>query len=366
MNRGNRMGKGGQMGIMQRCKSCGVPRGAAKNHRWLSNGTIVFAHDRSHRMVFLESDNLDGLFSNLEKMLELPIEPLVIEAKGKATRDFLHFLVRRRTGWVVYLLSYLPVRKFITDMSRVMGYGKVDLREVSPRFKRAERMTLRVSDTYSLPLICGDFKGAADLVERRTSSVDYLMEKDGSYLITAFRTSDELVPQEESPVKYESRPGDIEWDRCHVCGTPLAVGEFDWDLERGIITDPLSGRRMAIYGPAGVDRVFYDLERELGRPVDELVIEAQRRHAHTFLGKKESVQGYSSLRKMLAVRGMGNLVNMEGGREGLELRIENPCLTPILVGMLCAAYEIATDRRIEPIWEKTPDGDLLLQLSPAE
>lgn len=354
------------MGIMKRCKSCGVPQGAAKNHRWLSNGTIVFAREPSHRMVFLESDNLDGLFSNLEKMVELPIEPLVIEGKSKATRDFLQFLVKRHTGWIVYLMSYLPMRKLITNMSRVMGYGNVDLRDVSPRFKRAERMTMRVSHIYSLPLFCGDFKGAADLVEKRTFSVDYVMEKDGYYLVTAFRTSDELAPQEESPVKYTSKPGDIEWERCPACGAPLAVSEFDWDLENGIITDPLSGRRMAIYGPAGVERVFYDLEKELGRPVDELVIEAQRRHAHTFLGKRESLQGYSSLRKMLAVRGMGNLVNMEKGREGLELRIENPCLTPILVGTLCAAYEIATDGRIVPTWEKTPDGDLLLQLAPAD
>lgn len=350
------------MGITTRCRSCGVPRGVTGNHEWLPNGTIVFTRNRAHRMVLLESDNLDGLFTNLEKMLERPIEEMIIEDKSRATRDFLQFLVKGRTGLITYLLSYFPARKLITDLCKVMGYGKVDLKEVSPRFRRAERMTMRASDVYSLPLLCGDFKGSAELVERGTSSVDYLLESGGSYRVTAFRVSDEIPGPPTNPIAYSDKPGDIEWERCPSCSVPMEVAKFGWDLNRGTITDPGSGRRLAIYGPAGLDMIFAGLEEQTGHPVDEVVIEAQKRHALTFLKPGEVTPDMSAIRRMMAVRGMGNLAEMEMSRSGVEFRIENPCLVPILIGVLEAAFEVATGREARATWEKTPEGDLLLQL----
>ncbi len=352
------------MGVTSRCRICGVPRGVTRNHEWMPNGTIAFTRNRSHRMVMLESDNLDGLFANLETLLEKPIEETVIECKSQATRDFLQFLVKGRAGAITYLISYFPARKLITDLCKVMGYGRVDLREVSPRFRRAERMTMRVSDVYSLPLLCGDFKGSAELVERGTSSVDYLLESGGSYRVTAFRVSDELPGPPANPVLYTDKPGDIEWDRCPSCSVPMEVARFNWNLDRGVITDQASGRRLAIYGPAGLDMIFAGLEREAGHPLDDLIIEAQRRHALTMLRPEEAVPEASFVRRLMAVRGLGNLVGMEAGKAGVEMRIENPCLVPILIGVLKAAFEIATGVEAAATWETTPGGDLLLQLTP--
>jgi hypothetical protein len=352
------------MGITSRCRTCGVPRGVTRNHEWLPNGTIIFTRNRSHRMVLLESDNLDGLFANLEKLLEKPIEETVIECKSQATRDFLQFLVKGRAGIATYLVSYFPARKLIIDLCKVMGYGKVDLREVSPRFRRAERMTMRLNDVYSLPLFCGDFKGSAELVERGTSSVDYLLESGGSYRVTAFRISEETPGPPANPVTYTDKPGDIEWDRCPSCSVPMEVARLGWDLDRGVITDPVSGRRLAIYGPAGLDMVFAGLEKEMGHPVDDLIIEAQRRHALTLIKPEEVAPEVAAIRRMLAVRGLGNLAGMEAHKSGAEMRIENPCLVPILIGVLQAAFEIATGMEATATWETTPDGDLLLQLTP--
>ena len=350
------------MGLTTRCRKCGVPVGVSRNLEWLSNGTIAFKLKRSHRIVLLESDNLDGLFANLEKMVERPLEEVIVDSKARATRDFLRFALNRRTGWAVYLLSYLPVRKFVADLCRVMGYGRIDLHDISPRFRRATRMTMRASNIYSLPLLCGDFKGAAEMIEGKKSAVDYVLEDRGNYIMTVYNEGEELPPREEDLIVYSDKPGDIEWKRCPGCGVPLVVGQFLWNLTDGVITNTASGRRMAIYGPSGVDLVFQELERELERPVDGLAVEAQRLFAHTFLDKRESIYGYHSFRDLLAVRGLGNLVGYAAGQDGLELRIENPCLKPFLIGLVQAGYEVATGRAAEAAWETTPGGDLLLRL----
>jgi hypothetical protein len=351
------------MRIVTRCRSCGVPQGVSRNHKWRDNGTIVFARDPSHRMVLLESDNLDGIFEALEALVERPIEKQIIEGKAKATRDFLKFLVKGKSGRLAYVMSYVPVRNFIADLSKVMGYGRVELREVSPRFRRAERMTLRVRDIYSLPLVCGDFKGASEAVEGGISQVDYLLEKDGSYQITSYRVSYDAPPEEGFPIHYADKPGEIGWERCPSCGVPREVGALTWDLERGIINDPATGRRMALFGPMGIELVFMELEQELGRPVDDLLIEAQRRHALTFLKSEEVMEGLGKPRKILGMRGLGYLEDLEAGREEARLRIANPCLTPLLIGFLEAAFEAALERKPRTSWETEPDGDLLLKMT---
>jgi len=350
------------MKVIARCRSCGVPLGVSRNHKWRDNGTIVFARDPSHRMVLLETENLDGIFQTLEKMMDRPIEKQVIRGKAAATRQFLKLLVGWRRGWLTYLISYRPAREFIADLSKVMGYGSVELMEVSPRFRRAERMTLRVRDVYSLPLVCGDFKGAAETVEGGTSEVDYLLEKDGSYRITAYRVSEEPPPSEEDLVHYPDKPGDIGWERCNACGVPVEVASLKWELEKGTITDGATGRRMAVFGPAGIERVFLELEREIGRPVDDLVIEAQRRHALTFLESEEVMEGLAKLRKILGLRGLGYLEDLEASREKVSLRIANTCLKPLIIGFLEAAFEAALQRKPQTSWETTPDGDLLIEM----
>ncbi len=328
----------------------------------MDNGTIVFSRDPTHRMVLLESENLDGIFELLEELVERPIEKQVIEGKSMATREFLKPLARWRGGWLAYLMSYRPAREYIADLSRVMGYGSVELLEVSPRFRRAERMTLRVRDVYSLPLVCGDFKGAAETVEGGTSRVDYLLEKDGSYRITAYRVSEEPPPSAENPIIYANRPGDIGWVRCRSCGVPEEVAGLKWDLRRGVIADGATGRRMAIFGPAGIERVFMELEREMGRPVDRLVEEAQRRHALTFLESGEVLESVGRLRKVLGMRGLGYLEDLEATSGAVSLRIANPCLRPLLIGFLEAAFEVALRRRPRLSWETAPDGDLILEM----
>lgn len=345
-----------------RCRSCGVPLGVSRNNKWWDNGTIVFARDPSHRMVLLETENFDGIFSTLEKMLSRPIEKMVIRGKAAATREFLDLLVGWRRGWLRHLLSYRPARQFVADLSTVMGYGSVELKEVSPRFRRAERMTLRVRDAYSLPLVCGDFKGAAEAVERGTSEVDYLLESEGFYCITAYRVSEMSPPAERSIVHYPDKPGDIGWERCRSCGVPLEVASLRWDLKRGLITDEATGRRLAIFGPAGIERVFLELKLEMGRPVDDLVIEAQRRNAITFLQREEVMEGLGRLRRSLGMRGLGYLEDLEAKREMVSMRIANPCLRPLIIGFLEATFEAALQRRPRTSWETAPDGDLFLEM----
>lgn len=67
--------------------------------------------------------------------------------------------------------------------------------------------------------------------------------------------------------RYDFRPGDMELERCPECGLPLEVARYKWDLSRGTITDPDTGRRVSIFGPKSVDAIFEDLRNELGEAV---------------------------------------------------------------------------------------------------
>ncbi len=360
------------MKIEKACSNCGVPFWVARTNVWRDNGTIYSRMLPQHRMVFMESDNLDGLFSNLEIIVDRPIKDLIIEAKSKATREYLRPLLRRRRGRLVQLIGYRRMARYVASMAALMGYGQIELLDFSPKFGRADRMTIRVRNIYSLLMFCGDIKGAAEAAGRpnslRQASVDYLIEKANQYQVTVFVSGKAVQePEEREPLTYVNKPGDFQLERCPQCGTPTEVANYRWDLALGTINDPRTGRRMAIFGPATIDRTFEELEKQLGIELDDVIVEAQRRYIHTALTEEESRLDKESIRLQLAVRGLGNLTEMEPGEKGsINLRIENPCLAPILIGLMLGGYEIATHRRARAFWKIEEDGDLRLTIEPQE
>ncbi len=360
------------MKIEKACRSCGVPFWVARTNIWRDNGTIYSRMLPEHRMVFLESDNLDGLFSNIEIMVDRPIKDLIIEAKSKATREYLRPLLRGRRGRLVQLIGYRRIGRYVSALASLMGYGQIELLDYSPKFGRAERMTIRVRNIYSLLMFCGDIKGAAEAVGRahslRQASVDYLIEKANQYQVTVFVSGKGVQePEEPEPRAYASKPGNIQLERCPQCGTPAEVASYQWNLALGTISHPKTGRRMAIFGPASIDRTFEELEKQLGIDLDEVIVEAQRRYVHTALTEEESRLDRDSIRLQLAIRGLGNLMEMEQGERGsVSLRIENPCLAPMLIGLMLGGYEIATHRRARAFWKMDEEGDLRLTIEPQE
>ncbi len=337
--------------------------------RWNADGTITQARDPSHRLVFFECENLDRMWSSLSEALGLTEEhlwELVIASKSRATRAFL----RRTLPWYVNLASrlvgYRAMMSAIEAQGLVMGYGKITLGGQYPRRGRPERVTVFIEDPYSLPLFCGDFKGAAEVLERRWATLTYqaLDERRHQIDVTVSR---ERLEEEYLHVRNDSprKPGDLTYVLCPACGAPRELVRFTWDLSRGIIRDTESGRRLAFFGTAAMRAVFDELRHELGERVTPVIIDAERRNTLEAMGVEEARSGFEELRLRAALRGLGLLTTLELASDRLEAVVANPSLPEYLVGLALGIFELALGRRGEARWELAEDGDLKVEVVPS-
>jgi len=164
--------------------------------------------------------------------------------------------------------------------------------------------------------------------------------------------------------RYEFKPGDVQYERCSECGISLVVAYRILDIEKGTITDPETGRRMAIFGPLAVDSIFDDLETEIGEIIPETIIEAQRRQIKTGWDVESWNRDGSTFQQMLALRGRGNLTKFEGDRTHLDIVVENACLHLPMIGTTQALVELACKAdRSTCEWELADDGDLSININ---
>lgn len=148
------------------CKACSVPRSIARSLTWNSDGTITQRRDPDHRMVFVESDGLNVLFSNIEGLLGISIEKIVIESKSRATGDFISKLVRGPKGAIVRLVGVQRVINQVQKFGRSLGFG--DTGVISFDWKKSE-IFFQTRNPYSLPLVCGDLRGATEAIRKAIS-----------------------------------------------------------------------------------------------------------------------------------------------------------------------------------------------------
>lgn len=346
------------------CKSCGVPELVGKAHDWNPDGTITQKRDPEHRMVFFDSDGLDVLFSNIEKLIGVPIEKIVIESKARATRDYTSKLIRGPKGNLVRFVGPGRIIGRVVDQGRALGYG--DIRVTEYNWKEAF-MFLDVRNPYSLPLFCGDMKGANAAFRGIPGSISYEKTGPDTYIVKNYarphapELADRLLPQPRP-----RKPGDIALDRCPGCGgVPRELSRFTWDLARGTITNPEGGFRMAVFGPVGLEVIFDELEKELGEDIPAAVVEAQRMHAATRVSRSWGGARPEDIRRWLAIMGLGNLVAFDREADGLTARVENPAFPFILAGTAQALYEAAANARASVDWSLADDGDLTLRVAKA-
>ncbi|MDD3717247.1 MAG: hypothetical protein PHP28_01125 [Actinomycetota bacterium] len=355
------------MKITRTCGECGVPLGIARNLNWNANGTITQHNDPRHRLIFFESDNLDRLWKRLSEILGVTQEHIwevVIESKSRATRAFLH----RTLPWGVNLLArFIGYRSMISSIESqglVMGYGKITVGGQYPRRGRPERITVYIEDPYSLPFFCGDFKGAAEVLERRWAAIDWQALDSRRHQIDV-TMSERRLGDESFVLKEEiaDKPGDMSFKSCSTCGTPLEMKEFVWDLEEGIIRDTRSGRRLAFFGTSGMIAVFDELAHELGERVSDAIIEVERENGLAALSIEEARSGYEGLRYLAAIRGLGLVTSLELAEDRMLLRMSNPSIPEYIVGLALAVFELATGRRGRHAWSMEADGDLMVDIS---
>jgi hypothetical protein len=345
---------------MKVCRECGVPYAVSKEHVWSENGVITQAKDPDHRMVFYESDNLDSLFQGIEDIIGLPIEHIVIESKRREVKEYVENLLSPLARKVARYVGMGAMIRKLSRIGKAFGYGNVRLSDRRVRFDDDDYVSMVISNPHSILFYCGENLGAWEAIDGRQSRVKYEELMENTFEVTnyigehAIELSERLVSR-----AYRLKPGDIHFDRCDKCGVPLEVARCRWNLELGTIIDPNSGRRMAIFGPAGFEAITDDLEVELGETIPEAVIEAQRRYTKQILSAEALPGDNAGFRGMLSMRGLGNLVQLEFDEEGAAAVIENSCMHLLMVGLIQGIFEVlfGYDKSAYE-WGLKDDGDL--------
>jgi hypothetical protein len=354
----------GRMVMMKTCAECGVPYTVRKDLVWHENGVITQTRDPDHRMIFYESDNLDNLFAGIEEILGVPIEHIVIESKRREVKEYVEKLLPAPVRKIArYGGIGMMIRK-LSSVGRAYGYGNIRMADKKVRFGDDDHVTMVIDNPHSILFYCGENLGAWEAIDGRESCVRYEEITSNTFEVKNYIGSHpiELSERLQSP-EYAYKDGDIYLERCPHCHIPLDVAACKWNLELGTISDPSTGRRMAIFGPAGFEAILDDLELEVGDSIPEAVVEAQRRYIRKLLSREELLKGEETLRRMFALRGLGNLVNLAVSPGELSATIENSCLTLLMVGMVQGAFEsLFGHEETGYDWEARQDGDLFISV----
>jgi len=365
------------------CGKCGVPLMVCGGLNWEANGLISLASSPRNRMVFFESETMDQLFKGIEELIGMPIGHIVIESRCRETKRYIERAfppeMRKsveRMGGVeadrglaitpeereTLLATIRAITLSVIDISRVYGYGDQKPGDLWESGDDYPWRTQVIRNPYSLLFIAADNLGSVEACEVASMRVRYEKTGENTYKLEAYPGEHPVELKERLKRKrYEFKPGEIRYERCPECGIPLEVARRRWDLEEGTITDPDTGRRMAIFGPSAVDAIFEDLESELGEAIPETVIEAQRRYIKSAWGVDQWNRDGSTFQHMIALRGLGNLVSFDGDRTHLTLKIENSCLHLPMVGTIQALVELAYRAESSTCeWELAEDGDLII------
>ncbi len=366
--------------LRKRCPSCEAPLFVARELQWCGDGVIHLARSPHNRMVLYESNILDNLFRGMEELIGISIEHIVIESRRREVRKYIEGIyptwIRRPLAAANEALSGVvglrgiarlargPLGKLLAasvyDVGRVYGYG--DARP-GPLWESGDAHPWRstvVHGPYSVLFFAADCLASVEAFEGRDHWVVYREMEEGVFYFDVRPGSHPVELKERLARKrYPFKPGGVRYDRCPRCGLPAEVGRLRWDLERGIITDPESGRRMALFGPFSVDAVLRDLETELGEDIPAAAVEAQRRYVKSRAKEENWRRKGTDFMRMGALRGLGYVAGFEADEKHLSVVIQNACLPYLNVGMAQALYEIALGLEESSCeWELSDEGDL--------
>lgn len=351
------------MSNIKLCPECGVPRDVTKHNVWLANGIILEDNDPDHRVVFIESDSLRDTFKGVEEILGASIEHIIIESQRRSTYESVTRTLSAPLKLIVRYTATRLIIRYLIKSAQVSGKGAVEIVSFRRRKGKDDYITLRIRKPFSLPHFCGNFAGAMEAVDGREVSVTYEEVSPDEYEVTTHisthpvRLRDRLL--RKAP-RY--KPGGMELSRCGTCGGPAIMNEYAWSLDRGVIENKKSGRRMTIFSTATQDAIMDELIKEVGDPVTQAVVEAQRRLVTAGFFSSNEIADTGDFRTQFAYRGLGNMVEIDLKQNRLHVRIENPCLHAMVVGLIQGLYDATSGGQSRLEWETTADGDLVVDV----
>jgi hypothetical protein len=316
-------------------------------------------------MLFFEGDNIRGLFQNIEKIIGFSVERFVVESQRRNAYDYLSTFIPDYKKRLLKIVGLRPFIRNLTSFGRLVGLGDMSLASASYKGGEGDFVSVRISDPWFLPSICGVIAGGLEAANGNESSVSYDEIKEGEYLVTAFLSQHPVELEERLLLKtYPMKSGAIEIDRCRRCGGPSELSDYKWDFDRGVIENKANKRRFVLFVPSVFDAIFEELEKELGEHVSEVIIEAEKEFVKTGFYSIKEITREGNLQDEFAFRGLGNLVEMDLGESSLNMRVENPSVPMILTGFSQGIFELISGTDSEVEWERSEDGDLTIRVSP--
>jgi len=347
------------------CPECGVPKRISKENMWLDNGKIVEKKNPAHRMIIIENDSITGVFKTIERIIGVSIERIIVESERKLSYDYVSHFV---PGLLIKLvrLTHIDVSSRSTVLQgQLMGFGDIEIIGKRLRGDEGDYVKLGVKDVWFPAALAGVAAGALEALIGKDCTATYEETSPGYHEFTTTVSTKDKEFEERLPLpEYSNKPGDIHLERCGTCGGPKALEGFEWKIGPGIIVNRESGQRMVVSGPGEHETIFNELEKELGEDITRVAAEAQRSFVKSGPFSAKDTGDLEGFRAQLALRGLGNLREMESTPEVLRLRLENSCLHPILIGLAHGLFELASGREGEVSWESAADGDLTIEVSP--
>jgi hypothetical protein len=350
------------------CKVCHTPSSLTAENVWLDNGDIVQKRDQRHRVVFIESENMDPLFQGIERIIGVPIEHIVINCVRKTLRSYLSLFISDRVREQVRKkeLSLKAMDDGFRELAKAVGSGRYEFVDMRHEGNQDDYFAVSVREPYSVPMCAAGHAAAIESILGYDHGVSYTQIEPGVYEIIAFPSAhpQEFKGRMSSGHYQRNQGGDIELERCEGCGGPKALASYRWFKDRGIIVNESTKRRMALMSNDELDPIFEELEYELGDTIPRVVVEAQRLFTRTGFYSMEDVTDGGDFRTQLALRGLGNLKEIDVRRKGAGLLIENAVLPLMIVGMMQGVFEMAFDLESDVDWEYTDQRDLRMEISP--
>lgn len=348
------------------CGECGVPTYITTEHLWHSSGFILQRRDSRHIIIFVEADNLRELLEGIERILGVPIQRIVLDARRRTATAYMKRIIPDELKRAVQgrEVDVRPVVEGMTSIGHVLGYGRFEVVDCRYQGDEEDFLLVRLENPYSVALGSADPVAAFEALVGEEMGIEYQQLGPTTFLVRGFRAKHPEEFRERLRMRrYEYEEGDIQYERCNTCGGPAFLSDFQWDLELGIITHRKTGRRMVFFAPSVLEAVFGELERELGDEIPRAVVESQKRFTSSGFYRLKGDDPATDLKFQLALRGIGLLTEFEESAEGLRLFMPNVAVPLMVVGLAQGLFESRHETESEVEWRVGERGELEVRVT---